>query len=66
MPQLVGIQAAEALLGHTQHVGVLRGLIQTKVDLGPWKNRLLEDPHGAMRAYLECTQGSVQPLAAGY
>ena len=53
-------------LGLTQHVGVLRGLIQTRVKLGPWKDRLLEDPHGVMSAYLETTQGSAAPFAAGY
>ena len=53
-------------LGLTQHVGVLRGLIQTEVKLGAWKDRLLADPHQVMSAYLECTQGSVAPYAAGY
>ena len=53
-------------LGLTQHVGVLRGLIQTEVKLGKWKDRLLADPHQVMSAYLECTQGSVAPFAAGY
>ncbi len=45
-------------LGLTQHVGVVRGLIQTGVRLGPWKARLLGDPHRVMEAYLECTQGT--------
>ncbi len=44
-------------LGLTQHVGVVRGLIQTRVRLGPWKQRLLADPHRVMDAYLERTQG---------
>ena len=44
-------------LGLTQHVGVVRGLIQTKVRLGPWKARLQKDPHQVMNAYLECMQG---------
>ena len=43
-------------LGLTQHVGVLRGLIQTKVDLGEWKDRLMADPHLVMDAYLAQTQ----------
>ncbi len=43
-------------LGLTQHVGVLRGLIQTKVDLGDWKARLMADPHLVMDAYLDQTQ----------
>ncbi|MEE8501043.1 MAG: FAD-dependent oxidoreductase [Kiloniellales bacterium] len=44
-------------LGLTQHVGVIRGLIQTRTPLGPWKQRLMDDPHGVMEAYLECAQG---------
>ena len=49
---LVGAQA----LGLTQHVGVLRGLIQTKLRLGKWKDHLLNDPTGIMEGYLENTQ----------
>ena len=44
-------------LGLTQHVGVLRGLIQTKIRLGPWKERLMADPHLVMDAYLDRTKG---------
>jgi len=44
-------------LGLTQHVGVVRGLIQTRAPLGEWKDRLLQDPHLVMNAYLECAQG---------
>jgi NADPH-dependent 2,4-dienoyl-CoA reductase/sulfur reductase-like enzyme len=44
-------------LGLTQHVGVIRGLIQSRVPLGPWKDRLLADPQRVMEAYLECAQG---------
>ena len=47
-------------LGLTQHVGVLRGLIQTRVRLGSWLPKLHDDPTLVMNAYLECTQGSVQ------
>lgn len=39
-------------LGLTQHVGVLRGLIQSKVPLGEWKDRLMRDPSRLMEAYL--------------
>jgi NADPH-dependent 2,4-dienoyl-CoA reductase/sulfur reductase-like enzyme len=53
-------------IGLTQHVGALRGLIQTRVKLGAWKDRLLADPHGVMSAYLECTQGSAAPHAGAY
>ena len=44
-------------LGLTQHVGVIRGLVQTQCRLGAWKDRLMRDPHRIMEAYLECTQG---------
>lgn len=50
--QLVGAQA----LGLTAHVGVLRGLIQTRVRLGTWKQKLRADPTRIMEAYLACTQ----------
>ena len=43
-------------LGLTQHVGVLRGLIQTKTKLGVWKDRLKEDPTRIMEAYMASTQ----------
>ncbi len=45
-------------LGLTQHVGVIRGLIQTGVRLGHWKDRLMKDPHRVMEAYLARTHGS--------
>jgi len=45
-------------LGLTQHVGVIRGLVQTRVRLGRWKERLMRDPHGVMPAYLACTHGT--------
>ncbi len=44
-------------LGMTQHVGVLRGLIQTRAPLGAWKDRLLRDPTHIMEAYVAATQG---------
>jgi len=43
-------------LGLTQHVGVLRGMIQTRLRLGHWKQRLMADPTRVMEAYLACTQ----------
>ncbi|OGT33055.1 MAG: pyridine nucleotide-disulfide oxidoreductase [Gammaproteobacteria bacterium RBG_16_51_14] len=43
-------------LGHTENIGVIRGLIQTKVSLGPWKQKLVEDPSQFMKAYLGSTQ----------
>jgi NAD(P)H-nitrite reductase large subunit len=43
-------------LGLTEHVGVIRGLIQGRVRLGAWKSRLLADPTRVMDAYLACSQ----------
>ncbi len=39
-------------LGLTQHVGVLRGLIQGRVKLGRWKSVLQNDPSRVMEAWL--------------
>ncbi len=44
-------------LGRTDHVGVLRGLIQTPVHLGEWKEKLIADPHRIMEAYLDRAAG---------
>ena len=49
---IVGAQA----LGLTEHVGVLRGLIQTRLHLGKWKDHLMKDPTRLMEAYLGATQ----------
>ena len=43
-------------LGLTEHVGVIRGLIQGRVRLGPWRERLLEDPTRLAEAYIACAQ----------
>jgi NAD(P)H-nitrite reductase large subunit len=45
-------------LGHTQHIGVLRGLIRSRVRLGDWKERLMKDPTRLMEAYLGSVQGA--------
>ena len=39
-------------VGMTEHIGVLRGLIQGKVALGEWKKVLIHEPIKAMEAYL--------------
>jgi len=51
-------------LGLTQHVGVLRGLIQSRLRLGKWKERLLRDPTRIMEAYLGATQSAGVPSNA--
>ncbi|MEH6456499.1 MAG: FAD/NAD(P)-binding oxidoreductase [Cocleimonas sp.] len=43
-------------VGMTQHVGVLRGLIESKIHLGKWKQRLINDPMRIMDAYVASTQ----------
>ena len=43
-------------IGWTEHIGALRGLIQTRTRLGAWKDRLLADPTSFMAAYLASAQ----------
>jgi NAD(P)H-nitrite reductase large subunit len=43
-------------VGKTQHIGVLRGLIESRIPLGVWKQRLIKDPTAIMEAYVACTQ----------
>ena len=42
-------------VGLTRHVGVLRGLIQSQVPLGEWKDKLLQEPLRVTEAYLACS-----------
>jgi NAD(P)H-nitrite reductase large subunit len=44
-------------VGWTQHVGVMRGLVEGQVRLGGWKDVLLQDPTRLMEAYLDSAQG---------
>jgi NAD(P)H-nitrite reductase large subunit len=50
--RMVGCNA----IGWTEHVGVMRGLVEGGVRLGDWKNKLMQDPTLLMRAYLDCAQ----------
>jgi len=43
-------------VGWTDHVGVMRGLVEGKVPLGDWKDKLMEDPTQLMKAYLATAQ----------
>jgi hypothetical protein len=43
-------------VGWTQHVGVMRGLVEGGVSLGDWKEKLLDDPTQLMAAYLARAQ----------
>ncbi|TVT76506.1 MAG: NAD(P)/FAD-dependent oxidoreductase [Denitromonas halophila] len=45
-------------IGLTDHVGALRGLIQGQLPLGPWKDRLLHNPHAFFEAYVAVTQST--------
>lgn len=55
-------------LGLTEHVGVLRGLIQSRTPLRRWKGKLTRDPTRIMEAYLANTHpigynaGNFSPL----
>ncbi len=44
-------------VGWTEHVGVMRGLVEGQVRLGHWKDRLMHDPTLLVDAYLDCAQG---------
>ncbi len=49
---LVGCNA----VGWTQHVGVMRGLVEGQVSLGEWKEKLMHDPTLLMEAYIARAQ----------
>ncbi|MDO9286599.1 MAG: FAD-dependent oxidoreductase, partial [Aquabacterium sp.] len=52
--KLVGCNA----IGWTEHVGVMRGLVEGEVRLSPeWKQRLMQDPTLLVEAYLANAQG---------
>ena len=53
-------------LGKTDHIGVIRGLIQSRTRLGVWVKRLQDNPTYLMEAYIACTQavgGNVDAFA---
>jgi len=43
-------------IGRVDHVGAIRGLIQTRRRLGPWKERLMQDPSLLMEAFVELSR----------
>jgi NAD(P)H-nitrite reductase large subunit len=51
--RLVGAQC----VGHTENVGILRGLIQTGIKLGGWKGKLMRSPERVAEAYVATAQG---------
>jgi NAD(P)H-nitrite reductase large subunit len=50
--RLIGAQC----VGMTDHVGMLRGLIQTGLRLGPWKDKLMASPERLREAYVAVAQ----------
>lgn len=54
-------------LGMTEHVGVMRNLVEKAIPLGEWKNKLMQDPTRLMEAYLAAaqSQGDWQGKARG-
>lgn len=46
-------------LGFPAHPGVMRGLMQSKLHLGIWKDKLMQDPTRVMETYLAVTQGGI-------
>lgn len=49
---LVGAQC----VGTTDHIGMLRGLIQSDLPLGPWKDKLIASPARIPEAYVAVSQ----------
>jgi len=43
-------------VGWTDKVGARRGLVQGRLRLGPWKDKLLQDPTQFMAAYISRMQ----------
>ncbi|BAE51728.1 NAD(P)/FAD-dependent oxidoreductase [Paramagnetospirillum magneticum] len=44
-------------VGMTNEIGIIRGLIQTRLRLGAWLERLKRDPSRLAEAYVACAQG---------
>lgn len=59
--KLVGAQC----VGMTDHVGMLRGLIQTGFRLGHWRDKLREAPERLREAYIAVAQGLPSGGASG-
>ena len=49
--------AGAQCVGHTENIGILRGLIQTGIQLGGWKGKLMRSPERVMEAYVATAQG---------
>jgi NAD(P)H-nitrite reductase large subunit len=44
-------------IGHPQHVGAIRGLIQSRRHLGDWKDKLIQNPQLVMDAQVDLNRG---------
>ena len=51
--RLVGGQA----VGLTENIGIMRGLIQTGLRLGSWKDKLITAPERLAEAYIATAHG---------
>jgi NAD(P)H-nitrite reductase large subunit len=47
-------------VGWTEHIGVLRSLVEDQIKLGDWKDKLKVEPTMLAEAYLACAQGQEQ------
>lgn len=47
-------------VGWTQHVGVMRGLVEGQIQLGEWKDKLMQNPTLLVEAYLASAQNQGQ------
>ena len=47
-------------VGYHSHLGVLRGLIESQIPLGPWKARLQANPISMVDAYVGVNQAALQ------
>ena len=52
-------------VGWTEHVGVMRGLVEGQVHLGDWKEKLKQDPTRLMDTYLATAQAQGAWTGAG-
>lgn len=53
-------------VGVNEYASVLRALIQHQVPLGPWKERLLQDPTLVSQAYHDCVQERIVQRASRF
>ncbi|MBS1173737.1 MAG: FAD-dependent pyridine nucleotide-disulfide oxidoreductase, partial [Proteobacteria bacterium] len=44
------------IIGQTRQVGAVRGLIQTRRNLGQWKDALIQNPQLVMDAFVDLTE----------